>query len=412
MSVLESYRSLGHIFSSGAIVIMPEFYDSEQREEHLFFPSEDYIYGVFFNSKTRNSEEFAREGLWWCMRQKRFVNFGLNGKSKDRSKVIGRVFPILRKQKKLWQLRWGFPDEMISLCVVSPIELVYLSSRKEEARNLVNNWIETGKLPYLCRDLLEGKGEDINRIYRMIGLQTLKAGDNKGFGGNLKSVIRETKEKMREERRKIEMRALTEIVRRVAVDRVAGVAARKVIGLGEAILNSCEWGEQKISRAIGAIVEGAYSIRQGYERKGNEVKHGLVHAQAYRKLEKIASENAEPEIVSTILHRADQPGYGWGLFKEEFRGSMMPRRMFPYEYKYGDAIKVGRLRTLEFIEDERVPYKNEARLMTKMLTHNLNRAQFRDEVNRWIGRYCNGEFACVNWEELDKEKGNKAVKDY
>jgi len=216
----------------------------------------------------------------------------------------------------------------------------------------------------------------------MIGSQTHKVSENKKIPQGIKSLSESIRKKNK---------GLLE--RGISVSELESAVRITAEGLENT------YRESEVDEAVSTIAQVAYEMRQDYPKKGREVRHGLVHAQAYRKLKRLASEIANPDVVREIINRHfDLEEIGFTDFKTALlEAGAFERKPIIEPWRYGE---IGKMRVSQWLREEGVPYSCELDIMMKIMRHSLSRRRFTKEVNAWLKRHNKPE---INWMELDTE---------
>jgi hypothetical protein len=440
---MKSLENLAFFVRSCPIIIET----SDKTKPPTFNLGRNYVYVANFDNGEAD-ESIIRKALWYLSRQ-RYSSIGINDfvLSEEDKQTLGTIVPSSERPYpfKSYSYKRGF---MVPLRVqpnnpvyLHPFESIRVWKGKlypggsivgQEYDPLIKNifiqWLNQ-KLPLEIKELFSDPLEDNARLNRMIGSQAYRVFRNKNISPEIKQIakgINDSRKKQREEA--VSVDDLEKAVRFLVGDMDwGGYHTQPTTGLvydgcvGDWVLKEHrEWvsNQSEAERAIKAIANAAYEIRQNYPRKGLEVRHGLVHAQAYRKLERIASQNADPEIVSRIIkihvngtnmqiNKID-PNDPQRFLKEEWIFGNLGHAMFysgaleglfDIPHAQEDYEKIGRERVSQWQEGV-IPYSLELNLMIRIMENYLSAKRFRDEVNKWLERH---EREKVNWLEIKNE---------
>ena len=407
----------------------------------------NYVYVADFDNGEPDVN-VVRKALWYISRKSRYHSIGINDSvltEEDKLKLGTIVLSRERPRPfKGYPYKKGF---MFPLRVVPqnpvylhPLEDVFIQRRKlmshtvkysgydPSLKNLVEKWLE-GETPQELAELFSDPLEDTQKLCRMLGSQTYQIAQNQTISPEIKALANPIRKEKRKQREKgIPVEALEKAVRLLVGDldwttysnphRVYYDRCPIGQGLGGYWVTKFDSNpgppEEEIIRAIKAIAQTAYDIRQGYPDKGWEVRHGLVHPQSYRKLKRLASEKATPEIVSEIIQthidgtwmkvpreREDWPGYEsyFGDFRQAMFYSGASRTAIEYPSYEKEYEEIGRLRVAELLVGKQ-PFTREMRVLTKIMKNFVVRQRFHNEVNNWLQRQ-KGER--VDWLEIKRD---------
>ena len=420
---MESLENLAFFVRACPIILET----SDKVKNPVFNLGRNYVYVADFDNGEPDIN-IARKALWYLSRTK-YSDFGINdyavtieGKSRLGTFVPTREMPC--------PFRYYYKKGFMSPLRVAPVNPVYLRPFEylffwkgkihrgtyfvdyeydPFLRNLFSKWLE-GEVPYAFAEIFSDPIENHKRLYRMIGSQTYKIAKNKNISPEIKEVVELISRERRKEREKgIPVEDLEPAVRLMARGLDEGEYDPYWDDRSGSWINHASgFSKEEIEKAIKVIAQAAYDIRQGYARKGQEVRHGLVHAQSYRKLERIASEKADPEIVSKIIQRHKE-GYDmkaenyyvFGDFREAMALSGVFR--FPEPVSDDDCERIGRLRVPELLTGK-IPYAREMKVIGEIMRNYLSRKRFHDEVNNWLRRHLG---RTVNWLEIKRELSKK-----
>jgi hypothetical protein len=431
---------------------------SDKTKPPVFSLGRNYVYVADFNNG-EPEENIVRKALWYVSRQG-YSNIGVNNTALTEQEKLKLGTIVLSKERpypfKEYSYKRGFmiplrvaPDNPVYL---HPFENLHVSRGRffirgeiigqqydQHLRKIFKEWVTKKTFPQEVSNLFLDPLQDQARLYRMIGNRAYKVSQNKNISSDIKQIADKIQELRREQRQKgVSVERLEDAVRLMSQDlnltgHYSEPVSTFVFGPNPNWNDRWEWhtemrksyipppNEVEIEKARRAIAQAAYDIRQGYKQKGWEVRHGLVHAQAYRKLERIASQNADPTIIKQIIKRHFE-GTGIGINKQgKDKNRNDPNYDFPDynppQYGYGDfrhamlfsgALeysipdteedfkKIGILRVSQWKENV-MPYSQEFNLIINLLRRYLLRKRFRDEVNNWLNRHGKEK---VDWLEI------------
>ncbi|MEN9626066.1 MAG: hypothetical protein RL557_394 [archaeon] len=290
--------------------------------------------------------------------------------------------------------------------------------------NVMNQWIESKQIPPQLKKLFEDSSEDQQKLHRMIGSKTYRISENKEISPEIKRIADEKRTRNRE-KIAITLSDLETVVSMVALQKDESGEGYIPLINPPPPFRITEWfrthdnhpySVEHIQRAVHSIAQAAYEIRRGYKRKGWEVRDGLVHRQAYKKLERMASEKAHPEIVHQILEDIKQDSWNNNYpqvihdlnpmyHKPELSTCTSFRSAF-YYLILKDKIpsvspevyeQIGELRVQQWLSGAK-PYSRELDLMCRIMNNYLAKTRFREEVNQWLQRHIQ---RTVDWKVID-----------
>ncbi|MEE9526019.1 MAG: hypothetical protein V3V78_05430 [Candidatus Woesearchaeota archaeon] len=353
-------------------------------------------------------EKIVRRALSWVGR-KRYHGFGV---LHDKLKV-GNLRYLSKKDKEY--PKEAMRDRRARHAYIAPFrgDFHLLGDLEKRACGVMDNWLVNKEMPQEVYDLWTDSSEDHEKLQYMLGVQLYRLKRRKGFSQELRKCLDHHKKIMLDSIKAID-KHLTDRYERAEfnIEELEHVVAVVATGIKNYFFER-KYTDESLDATVSAMAQAAYEIRSTYPRKGWEVRTGLVFWNDYPRLTRrameISSDPATPDIIMymTILNRKDWGGYNyrtgaWDVCDPEF--GMPPL----YRISREDYSEIGGLRVRELIEEGKAPYKKERELMTKILNLNLNKKQFRGEVDNWLAHYSRDP---VKWEgvNFNGKEGSKQV---
>lgn len=428
----KNLENLAYFFR--ACPIVPRF--GQGKKVPMLGLGNDYAYAADFVFGNESDEQVCRKGLWWVFRE-RYSYFGINDfVATPAYKASFGFVPSCERTGifKKYFYKKGFmhpvrvpPTNLVELNPILSFQIVYgklfdsqIETKYEEdgkwieleydktISRILENWVKGKQAPLEVMSLFSDEEEDQSKLREIIGSATYHVFENSNIHPEIKEIARTERKRIKEEYEKG--------IPLTTLEKAVEIMSR---GIFEEELDDEEEIPEDIIQAGKVIAKAAYEIRQAYPRKGYEVRHGLVHRQAYRKLQKIASERTDPVLVEKLINAHFEGVNLKGKIEQgklfgiriipkkinapgDFRLAMLlagafnfSKRVSPQAYQ-----NIGDIRVRQFLDGNVLPYSEEYRKIISLLCHHLPKTRFRDKVNDWLRRHEREE---IDWREIIKE---------